>query len=261
VALAAVGVLVVGLVTARHLRALTSDSGLRAAWVSTEVLLEAPALLRLDLVLAGERELVGIRRLSADGGWALLGPLPSRIGTGAVLSVTHPVGCERRVSAPRRLTLRTAEGRSLVVPVRVRGLLDLCDPLQGPDAVRVVSSSLTNGRATMVRLGLVDISTRPVRLSAIAFDGFAFTAHRPMPITLPGRDRHRSLDVERLAVTELVLVASVQQCAAARHALDEVVYRTDPDRLGAVLDGRIGDLQVRGISAYLDLQWRATCVP
>lgn len=264
-ALAAATVLVVALVAARHLQ-----SGAAARWTAaatgTGVVLDGPALLRLDLVVAGRgHELPEVDGLRADGGWQLLGPPPSRLGSGTVLSLVHPTGCGRPLAAPRHLTLRTTGGGSLLVPVRVRRPLDGCDPLRGADAVRAVTSSLVSGspasRQLTVRLGLVDLSTRAVTLSAVRYDGFSFTARRPLPMTLPGRDPDRPLELARLPVSDLVVTAVVRDCPTARRALDEVARHGDPDALEVVLDGRPARLRARGIAAYLDLQWRATCVP
>jgi hypothetical protein len=261
-ATAASALLVVALASAHHLSPGTPDGGLSADAVSVGVTLDRPAVLTVDVVLRGDTDAVhDVRAIHPDGGWVLVGQVPGRVGGGVRLSVSHPVVCDVHVTVPSRLRL-DVPGRSLEVRVRARHgtRLSPCDPLRGGAAVHVLTSSLTRGRRTAVSLGLGNVSTRPVTLASVSFGGFSFASTRPLPVLLPGRDRSRPLDLGELDVVALDLVADVQQCGIARHALDGARTSRTPDRLATVVDGRAAAVEVRGLVAYLELQWRATCV-
>ncbi|MCU1624436.1 MAG: hypothetical protein JWL79_3281 [Frankiales bacterium] len=259
VALVAAVVLLAGLVSAGHLRTGTADGGLSATSRGSKAQLGRPSALVLDLVVTGPP--VEVRLVRPDRGWVLVDRAPTVVGAATDVVVSHTVVCDRPVPPPSRLQLVTIDGRRLGVPVHVaKGDLfrSTCDPWQGAQAMRLVTSSLTRAARTRVQLGLVDVSTRPLTLDQVRYGGFAFAAD--LPVRLAGRDSRGPLDLDRLTVTDLTLVTTVQECGAARRALDAATANGTPDRLPATVDGAPADLEVRGLEAYLELQWRATCV-
>ena len=256
-------VLLVALASAGHLGA-GKASGLVARSSGYDVFLGSPAVVRLEVVLHGDPLLVlNVGDLRPDAGWTVAEPLLPALADGVRLRLVHPVVCEAHQQLPSRVLLDTADGRTLRIPVQLRPAdhaVSLCDPLTGPAAVRVVTSTLTTGARTLVRLGIVDASTRPVTLSAVAFPGFSFAATRPLPLVLGGRDRHRALSLRELPVSRLDLIAAVTACSRAEQALRVAAAARTPNLLSTTLAGRPASLDVPGLEAYLDVQWRATCV-
>lgn len=259
VALGAAAVLLAGLVSAGHVRTGRAAGGLSAASRGSKAQLGRPSALVLDLVVTGPP--VEVRSVLPDRGWVLVGRAPTVVGVATDVVVSHPVVCDGPVPPPSRLQLVTVDGRPLGVPVHVGArhrFRSTCDPWQGAQAMRLVTSSLTRAVRTRVQLGLVDVSTRPLTLDQVRYGGFTFSAG--LPARLPGRDSRGPLDLDQLAVTDLTLFTTVRACGAARRALDAATASGTPDRLPATVDGASAGLEVRGLEAYLELQWRATCV-
>ena len=263
VALLTVVVLVVALAAARHLAGGTAGSGLTAVTTRHTLIGATPAVFRLELTVAGAApDLLGVQAISADHGWLLEGSARDRLGDATALAFTHPVACDVPLRLPTRLRAESA-GRPVTIPVRVAGIRPFrsgCDPRQGPEAVRVLTSTLTHGSRTRVRIGVVDLSTQPHTLSEVSFPGFSFAASTPLPLDLPGRDRSRPLSLADLSVQQLDLIADVSDCGLARPALDRAAASRTPDLMAAVVDGRAVRLNVPGLQAYLELRWHATCV-
>ncbi|MFN2539330.1 MAG: hypothetical protein ABR549_14445 [Mycobacteriales bacterium] len=262
-ALVTATVLVVAVAAARHLSASTADSGLTAVGTRHTVVVATPSSFRLDVAISGAApDVDGVQAIRPDAGWVLESRSPTRLGNGTRLTLTHAIGCDGPVLLPSLLQVVTAD-RSLRVRVHVQGIhqpASTCDPLPGPEAVRVVTSTVTHGSRTRVRIGLVDVSTQPRTLSTVSFAGFSFAATTPLPLPLPGRDRRRPLSVGELVVKQLDLVADVARCDLARPALDRAAASSRPDLLGAVVDGVSVQLHVAGLEAYLELRWQDTCV-
>lgn len=253
-ALVIAGVLLVGLAAARHVTPRATGNGLSATVVGHDVILGSPSVVRVQLELRAEPpRQMRLGNLVVGRGWQLGGRIPPVLAGRVLVTVVHPLRCPDGL--PDWVELDPVHGRSLRVRLRRSPALDLCDPLRGAEAVHVLTSSRSH---TALRLGLVDVSTRPVTLSAISFPGFSFTAS--LPLALPGRDSSQILDLRQLPVRQLQVVASVTSCSAARQALAHAGQTGTPDELVADLDGRTGALEVQGLETYLERQWRATCV-
>lgn len=227
--------------------------------VGSEVVLGNPGTLQLFAVLAGSFPPVDdARGVSADNGWQVA-MWPQHLAAGTALVLLHDSRCQG-LRPPEHVRISTDLGLR-TLPVRTEHPLR-CDPL---DPLRVISSSLTAGARTTIEIRVVNASVRATRVTGFRLAGFDLRTDGPLPSALPGRDRDRPLELDRLPVHVLRLTARVVDCTRARATLDRAVRSERPDALPATVDsgsdsGTVS-LTVKGLEAYLDLLQRATCVP
>ena len=246
-ALSASLVLAVGVAAASDLASRPPAPYVRA--VASEVTVGDPGSLLLDVVLDG-RVPLGLQGhdLGTDEGWAVV-MAPETLHRGAALVLAHDTICTG-LRPPTVLRV----GR-LRLPVRDGARVLSCDP---DDPLRVLSSSLTGGPRTVIELAVVNAATRRLHLTALRYAGFRFDG--PLPLVLDGRDPDQPLRFGTLRTRVLRITVGVADCAASRVTLERAVHGERPEALPAVVDGKLVDLQVKGLEVYLDLLRRATCV-
>jgi hypothetical protein len=231
----------------------------RGVDLSVELLVQADQDIDLDL-----------RSMAVDNGWIVTTIHPTGLlqGTTVILRMRHPVDCRQPIAPPSSLTVdvvASAGERHLAVPVTgsIPDTAPYCGALPAVDSVQVTSTSVADwGPHTVVKLGLVNASTRPVAFVRLTYPGFRFSSREPLPVRLAGRapgvlvpqelrDQHVTFDV---ALTE---------CTAAREAILQGASSGNPAVFGIQVDGAGGPgeigIDVPGLEAFLAADAAAHC--
>lgn len=252
-------VLLVGVVATRTLRAAASF-GTTATPINVTTVIGERGSIQVDLAFTTDGTVpLRVRSITADRGWTAV-RLPPQTGNGIPFSLQHDVTCSGQLRLPSRLRV-AVDGSPLLVPVRAGSvrLPDSCDPFPSP--LHAVSTSVVReGDRAEVSVELVNVSTHDVAVTGIRAGGFSFTGTAPLPVRLPGRSRNGPLVVAELDAQLLRVVADVTQCGEVRAGLDNAVGSGHPDLLAVQVAGKEQQVEVPGIEAYLEQQWRAACV-
>lgn len=255
---------------ARQLRELGLQASLSVAGLTARGL---PLLVVQVEVLGDPRADVALDAVGADGGWQLNGSTQRLAHGGSeTLTFTHAVTCAHPTAPPRtvRVTARLADGRHrvLVLPVGQELVtLDqaaVCGDLDATRALELSSSTVVReGTRTALVVRFTNRGLDDLRVLAVRFPGFALMPRTALPVVLPGR----APGVLRRTPEHVVpveLVARLTSCALAGQALRERVRRGEPDLLEVLVDGRGGKgsavVDVQGVLAFLDDDWRSRCV-